>query len=414
MSKNLLLFGIFLCCFFIAPAQYMWQINKDSVITWYYQDGDEFNDTKLDMDKWDNGFPWGRTVMSQDLYFTSGEDLEESNGTLKFALNKRDYKVKLTRWDVDSAYLKKSKIVLDNDTFPFKYTAGLIWSKQKYKYGYFEMRFKCPKNGKGMWPAFWMFGGNKNDEIDFFEIKCEKNNYVHVDVHCPDGCRNYIEGPGFHKAWGGWIKTKDYFDNGYNTIAGEWQNGYVKWYLNGKGIAYFKGSFETAMSVIANMSVAKDGGPFDPGPDESTVYPGIMDVDYIRIWTKDNQLQKRVPVTFEEKPSAKSASSELKGNKSSMKKKKRLLYGKKTKYKNEGVFVSLLRNTKTSYLLTMQGNETTPVSIEIKDTTGKIIFSESKYTEEFLQINMADLAAGNYTFVVKYNDKIIQQEINYK
>ena len=309
--------------------------------------------------------------------------------------------------------IKKNKILLKNTSFTFKYTAGIIVSKQKYKFGYFEIRFKLPKDGKGMWPAFWTYGGNKNDEIDFFEIKCERNNYVHVDVHCPDGCSNYPAFMWTHKDWGGWIKTKGFLDDGYNTIAGEWQNGYIKWYLNGKGIAYFKSNFETAMYIIANMSMAKDGGAFDPGPDESTKYPGIMQVDYIRVWTNEKPQNFISPYSTSEYQSMKASSSELAGNNSTLGRKKRFLYGDKDQYKNDGIFLSLLRDSKTSFQLTLQGNNGREISVEILDKSGKSVFTKDKHTAEFLQINMSNLPFGKYIFKAIYDGKTVQQEIEY-
>ena len=105
MSIKKIIFNfILLYCFTNISAQYMWQIKKDTVITWYYKDGDEFNDDHLNREKWNTGLSWGRAIMSQDLYFTDGEDLEEKNGTLNFSLSKRDRKIKLTPWEVDSTF----------------------------------------------------------------------------------------------------------------------------------------------------------------------------------------------------------------------------------------------------------------------------------------------------------------------
>jgi beta-glucanase (GH16 family) len=414
MKKIAVLFFLFIS-FCSLQAQVMWQINKDSVYTWYYQDGDEFNGTQLDRSKWDNSVPWSRAVMSQDMYFSDGQDLQESNGVLKFSLSKHDhYKVKLGRWDIDSSYMKKNKIQLNSDTFDFKYTAGLIWSKEKYKYGYFEMRFKCPKNGKGMWPAFWMYGGNKNDEIDFFELKCEKNNYVHVDMHCPDGCDNYPGGIfGTKKNWGGWIKVDRSLDEGFNTIAGEWDNGYIKWYLNGQGIAYFKSNLETAMHLIANMSIAKDGGPFSPGPDASTKFPGVMEVDYIRVWTKEKPRALKMPFGVAEAKKLSDSGVELPGNKAQMKKRKRLLYGKKTNYKNDGVFISLLRDNNKNYVFNLQGLDEDKVSIDIKDASGKSWFAKDNVNTEFLPVSLEGWQPGKYTVTIICNDKKVEHMLEY-
>ena len=50
MKRIIFLFStVFL--FLSIKAQVMWQISEDTVITWNYADGDEFNDKKIDTDK---------------------------------------------------------------------------------------------------------------------------------------------------------------------------------------------------------------------------------------------------------------------------------------------------------------------------------------------------------------------------
>ncbi len=401
---------LLLLCVFSAKAQYLWQLNEDTIVTWYYQDGDEFNNNEVDREKWSTAYTWGRTVIGQDLYYTDGEDMEENGGVLKLYLNKRDYPVKLGFWDKDTAYLKKNKIVLKNDTFPFKYTAGLICSKAKYKNGYFEIRFKTPKNGKGMWPAFWTYGGNKNDEIDFFEMKGEKDNYFHVDVHCPDGCSNYPAILGTHKDWGGWVKTDNYFQDGFNTISGEWGKGYIKWYLNGKGIATFKGNFETAMNIITQMSIAKDNGAFSPGPDNTTVYPGIMEVDYIRIWSREKPLRAESPFTMQAYANGNN-SMQLKSNKLNMKQKKKFLYGNSSAYKQEGATVSLVQEEHAVWLISLLGNGNNNLSVSVTDNKDQVLFKKEDQQEEFLRVDLNGNRPGKYTFTIAYKGKQIKQDV---
>jgi len=69
------------------------------------------------------------------------------------------------------------------------------------------------------------------------------------------------------------------------------------WYINGHPIAYFKGKFETPMSLFLNTSVAKDGGAFKPGPNEKTKWPNVFSIDYYRYWkpatNKNNLILKK-------------------------------------------------------------------------------------------------------------------------
>lgn len=265
----------------------MWQVTKDSVIKWNYYDGDEFNHQSINRDKWHTSFPWSRSVLSQDIYYPDSNVIV-NQGNVQFVLKKQDFLLPLYDWEIDTVTFKKKKInLVDGKKFQYHYTGGLIYSKKEYKYGYFEIKFKAPV-GQGIWPAFWMYAGKPNNEIDFFELKGEKEKQIHVDIHCPDGCSNFKEGPlGYRKAWGHWLKTTNKLKDGFNIIAGEWTKNHIKWYLNGELIAYSNHSFDLGMGLTAGTGIAKDGEAFKPGPNKDTPFPNYFHVDYIRVYKTD-------------------------------------------------------------------------------------------------------------------------------
>ncbi len=268
-------------------SQYLWQIYPDTVIKWNYYNGDEFNKKEVDQNKWIRNLPWSRAVLSQDIYYLDS-NVAVNNGNVQFYLKQESKLFSLQPWEMDSTFLQKNKAkLIDGDKFPFKYTGGLLWSKQQYKYGYFEIKFKAA-TGQGIWPAFWLYGGNPNNEIDFMELKGEKEVSVHVDIHCKDGCSNYITGWfGYRKAFGHWVKVKEPLNEGYNIISGEWTPNYIKWFLNGILIAYSKQSINISMNLTAGTGIAKNGGAFKPGPNLKTPFPNEFDVDYIRVYKTD-------------------------------------------------------------------------------------------------------------------------------
>jgi beta-glucanase (GH16 family) len=262
----------------------MFQFNNDSINIFEYSDGDEFNTSNINTNRWTVGLGWTRVIMSQDVAFLP-KDVVQQNGVVKFIAEKKDSLYNLSPYEIDSAYLKKNKITLtNNNEFLTKYSVGCIISKKKYSYGIHEIRFKL-EEGQGIWPAFWFYGGIKNEEIDIFEIKCEHNNKIHVDTHCPYGCdKGYKSKLGINSNWGGWMPVSDYLHNGYNIMALEWKENDLIWYINGYPLAYFKGKFETPMNLYINTSVAKDGEAFKPGPNQKTKWPNIYTVDYFRYW----------------------------------------------------------------------------------------------------------------------------------
>jgi beta-glucanase (GH16 family) len=273
-------------------AQFLFQIFPDTVIKWNYYDGDEFNKGKVNTDKWHIGFPWGKALTTQETYVVDSNVTFES-GIAQFAIKNQNRLIRVNPWEVDTNYLKKEKIdLVDGNKFQFKYTGGLLWSKKIFKYGYFETKFRASE-GQGIWPAFWLYGANPNNEIDFFELKGEKENQIHVDVHCPEKCSDYKRGPfGYRKSWGHWIKTDGKFKEGFNILGGEWTPTYIKWYLNGQLIAFSDHNFDLGMNLIIGTGIARNGGPFKPGPDKNTPFPNIFMVDYVRVYKTDTLVNR--------------------------------------------------------------------------------------------------------------------------
>jgi hypothetical protein len=205
--------------------------------------------------------------------------------------------------------------------------------------GYFELRFKTT-DAYGMWPAFWMYGSNQKDEIDFFELKGEREKSIHVATHCPSGCDHKYKRSGiFPKPFSGWIKTTSDLSKEYNVLSGEWQDGYVKWYLNGVGIAYFEGDFlSQKMNLIIGTGPAKNGYGFAPGVTGQTPFPNSLDVDYVRVWYRENRPKENV---LGEKHTDFSYFKTAKSCKGSLRKKIRYMYDKKA-FRDELLTVSVL------------------------------------------------------------------------
>jgi beta-glucanase (GH16 family) len=274
---------VFLLLQLTGSAQLKLKLQGDSIIPYTYSGGDEFSGDQLNETEWKNGLEGRRVIMTQDLCFSPNNVMLEK-GLIRFLAKKEDSIYVMYDWEIDSAFLKRTNTHLTESKFLTHYSAGSIMSKQKQHYGYYEIRFKV-EEGRGIWPAFWFFGGKNNDEIDVFELKCEKNNSMHLDTHCPYGCdRGYKNKLGFKTNWGAWMPTSKYLHEGFNVMALDWKKDEVFWYLNGYPVAYFKGDFPTPMNLYLNTSVAKDGDAFDPGPDSTTKWPNTYFVDYLRVW----------------------------------------------------------------------------------------------------------------------------------
>lgn len=358
-------------------AQRMWQINKDTVINWYYQDGDEFNDATLNTDKWNYHFGWARSIHTnkEQQYYTDGKNHILKDGKLHLYAKREKITAKLIdpMGENDSVMIGTTFNGLNKRTF--NYSAGLIQSKTKYQYGYFEIKCKLPKD-KGFWPAFWLYGGSPNEEIDWIESKTEKPNKIHVGRHSKVKSENKFRA-GWHikkKWWGDWVKFEGSLNEDYNIISGEWNPEYIKYYLNGECIAYTKLKMPELKHIVANIAVPANNGSFKPGPDTTIKQSEDMIIDYIRVWTND--ISNKSDMSRNENINKKFHSPSTTLSKSKLKSKTKMHYGSKKAHANEGLFVTLSPASNKSYHLLVTGKEIPAgATYKIIDTSDAVLES---------------------------------------
>ena len=189
----------------------------------------------------------------------------------------------------------KLRITATNELIARKrYRSARLESKPEFSQGRFEARIDLP-TGKGMWPAFWLrtttvpwpTGG----EIDILENKGHEPNVVSSAYHwqsIPGPCcahhrfvsRRYDPG-----SVGG---TPVDFHDGFHVYAAEWEENIIRFYVDDVLHFVVRGDatrpiFETPKSIVLNLAV---GGNFSGNPDRTTVFPQIMDIDYVRVWSR--------------------------------------------------------------------------------------------------------------------------------
>ena len=171
------------------------------------------------------------------------------------------------------------------------YTSGRIKTKGLLERtrGRFEARIKLPV-GQGIWPAFWMLGADIDQvgwpacgEIDIMEYVGQEPRVIHGSLH----------GPGHY---GGTAVTRKHviaqggFHLGFHVFAVEWQENSITWFVD--GYAYHTvtpedlppgaiWAYNHPFFILLNVAV---GGGWPGSPDESTVFPQTMLVDYVRVY----------------------------------------------------------------------------------------------------------------------------------
>jgi len=173
-----------------------------------------------------------------------------------------------------------------------EYTSGRIITKDKreYVYGRFEARMRLPW-GQGIWPAFWMLGADIDNnpwpgagEIDVMEYLGQEPTVAFGTVHGP----GYSGGESVSKKYD---LGNDRFDTGFHIFGIEWGPGYIDFYVD--DVLYNRllpedlpedglWVFNKPFFLLLNMAI---GGTLPGAPDDSTVFPQTLIVDYVRVYS---------------------------------------------------------------------------------------------------------------------------------
>jgi len=175
--------------------------------------------------------------------------------------------------------------------------------KAEFGFGRFEMRCRLPE-GKGLWPAFWLFGGQT--EIDIFEICSERSKWVKASLHRWGEPRS--SNTGKHKG-------EDHSAD-FHTFAVEWERDELRWYVDNEQI-YVRGRYtdengkpldgcdrepgtnrlapyfprpEDKVNVIADLAVSDPKG-YCKGPKQPAPWgtESSLVVDWIRVYQREPQ-----------------------------------------------------------------------------------------------------------------------------
>ena len=395
--QNFLNILLLLAAMHSLPAQVAWHFTSDRVKTWNYEWGDEFNGISVDVGKWNYWYGWSRSIYGnkEQQYYTDGKNHIVSNGTLRLVARKEEVIARMVDWLRDTDTIRIGNRFYCLNKTRFNYTSGMIASKRTFLYGYFEMRFKAPKE-KGMWPAFWLAGGDPNEEFDIFELKGEKENKIHIDTHCPAKCDYFKNWIGKRRSWGGWLKTDAKLSEGFNVASAIWEPDQVKFYFNGTFIGKAKVNFAVEKAIFANLAIPSNNGPFKPGPDASFTVSDSYEIDYIRAWTS----AEREPAS-RRADTVQALLSPLPSQNGHVTQRIKMSYGRKEELEKEGIFVSLLPSLNRTFILYTMGNmQRMKVSVRLEDVNGNTVYTVDTDTFQ-TNLDFSKFASGGYKLVVR-------------
>jgi beta-glucanase (GH16 family) len=222
-----------------------------------------------DTTKWrfDTGTDWGNAQLEYDTARPENASLD-GDGNLAITARKETY--------MGCAYTSARMIT---------------WGHFEQAYGKFEARIRLPL-GQGLWPAFWLLGADFGSvgwpdcgEIDIMEYRGQEPNIVQGSLH----------GPGYY---GGSAITRRYildgagFNVGFHVFAIEWSEDRITYAVDGRLYLTItqhtlpgggRWVFNHPFFIILNVAV---GGHFVGPPTDSTTFPQMMLVDWVRVYRR--------------------------------------------------------------------------------------------------------------------------------
>ena len=180
------------------------------------------------------------------------------------------------------------------------YTSGRLQTKGHFAqtYGRFEARMQLP-SGKGIWPAFWLLAENGDTvhwpacgEIDIMEA-----------IGDPHTIYSTVHGPGYSGKNGISAKfplpTSQATDDEFHVYAVDWAPEVMRFFFDDHLIAErtpkdlpagARWVYDHPFFILFDLAV---GGNWPGNPNEQTVFPQRILVDYVRVY--DRKITNEAP-----------------------------------------------------------------------------------------------------------------------
>lgn len=235
---------------------------------------DEFSGTNINTNTWSfetgNNNGWGNSEL--EYYTGRAQNAYVSNGVLHIVARRESY----SGFNYTSARMK---------------TEGHVTKA----YGRFEFRAKLPP-GPGFWPALWLLGSNiptvgwpACGEIDVMENNGSALGKVQGTIHYSSASNNPLQSTGYYSFPAGDSVTN------FHTYMLEWSTNLILFYVDqqlyetqstwSSSTGPYPAPFNQPFFIILNLAVggAYLGNPSVSTINANTVFPGGMQVDYVRI-----------------------------------------------------------------------------------------------------------------------------------
>jgi beta-glucanase (GH16 family) len=226
--------------------------------------GDEFYGIAIDRSTW--SFDYGPSNDCAHYFTDRPENARVQDGTLRISARREPYN-------------------------GYSYTAALLKTSRAayWRYGRIEARIKLPRTN-GFVPAFWMMPEDdlygwwpRSGEIDIMEHPTNQVDTIFGTVHT--GAYNAFTG---FAPQGASIRIPD-AETAFHIYAIEWTPDTMDFYVDEQKYFTFANNhsgsaawpFDRPFYLILSMGV---GGGWVGEPDATSVFPAVMEVDYVRVY----------------------------------------------------------------------------------------------------------------------------------
>jgi beta-glucanase (GH16 family) len=237
---------------------------------WTLMFDDEFNGTSVDTTKWSVGDILTNSQWWCDspnwLSTANANMITQSSGLLHITTEQVPYAGK-------------------------PYQSGCLYTYEKYwfLYGKVDIRAKMPPMTQSWWPGFWLLPENAGDdfEIDSLELINEPWTLYFNNHDWRDNIHN-----------GTSVKPGPDYSADFHEYEVEWSSSAIIWRVD--GVEYFRVTNTQAISnepmyLILDTEIGAPGS-WPGAPHPTSVFPGTMDIDYVRIYQASNATPPAVPI----------------------------------------------------------------------------------------------------------------------
>jgi beta-glucanase (GH16 family) len=201
--------------------------------------------------------------------------------------------------DIENAFIQNGMLVIQavkEYSLGRDYTSARLTTQFRgdWTYGRYEIRAKLPTT-QGIWPAFWLLpsrakygSGAAGGEIDIMELIGSAPGTSYGTLH--------FGNPAERSSGEFNLPEGETFSDDFHVFAVEWEPDEIRWYVDdvlfhserewfttARKDAVYPAPFDQDFYFIVNVAV---GGHWPGDPDETSVFPQMLYVDYVRVYQR--------------------------------------------------------------------------------------------------------------------------------